>query len=134
MLNPSPVLNQLTWGVHLNFGGHFTSPFICPDWSMPLPQQVWHRQGVVVWEANVRIVATLYARHALEILEHMRVNNTQKENGLIIGSSSFQLLISRIIERSIMITDRYFHDARATPRRFEDHFGRPAEGYSSAVR
>jgi hypothetical protein len=99
MLNIPPFLNQLTWGVHLNFEGYFTSPPTCPDWITPLQQQDWHRQAMVAWDANLYVVAHLYAGHELEILKHMRANNNWGKSGLVIGSPTFRLSIIRTTEQ-----------------------------------
>ena len=71
MLKHSSVLNNNFWGAHLNFEGYFTSPPASPSWLTPLQQQDWQRRGIVVWDADYRIVARLYAGYALELLEHL---------------------------------------------------------------
>jgi hypothetical protein len=91
MMNCSTVLVQNTWGVHLNFEGYFSSPPSCPSWLTQLQQQDWQQRGMVVWDANLRIVAHLYAGYALELLEHLQGNDIWKTNGLVIGSPTFQL-------------------------------------------
>jgi hypothetical protein len=94
MMNCSTVLVQNTWGMHLNFEGHFSSPPSCPSWLTQLQQQDWHRRGIVVWDADLRIVAHLYAGYALELLERQLGNDAWKTNGLVIGSPAFQLSTS----------------------------------------
>jgi hypothetical protein len=94
MMNCSTVLVQNTWGVHLNFDGHFSSPPSCPSWLTQLQQQDWQQRGIVVWDAYLRIVAHLYAGYALELLEHLQGNDTWKTHGLVIGSPAFQLSIN----------------------------------------
>lgn len=91
MQNYSTFLNQTIWGIHLNSEGHFTSPPNPPTWLTQLQQQDWQRQGVVLWDADLRIVAHLYAGYALELLEHLQGNDTWKTEGLVIGSPAFQL-------------------------------------------
>ena len=90
-MNYSTVLVQNTWGVHLNFEGHFSSPPSCPSWLTQLQQQDWQRRGIVVWDADLRIVAHLHAGYALELLEHLQGNHIWKTNGLVIGSPAFLL-------------------------------------------
>ena len=90
----STVLVQNTWGVHLNFEGYFSSPPSCPSWLTQLQQHDWQQRGIVVWNADLRIVAHLYAGYALELLEHLQGNDTWKTNGLVIGSPAFQLSTS----------------------------------------
>lgn len=90
-MNCSTVLNQNTWGMHLNFEGHFTSPPSCQSWLAQLQEQDWQRRGIVVWNANLRIVTHLYAGYALELLEHLRGHDAWKTDGLVIGSPAFQL-------------------------------------------
>jgi hypothetical protein len=94
MMNCSTVLVQNTWGVHLNFEGYFSSPPSCPSWLTQLQQQDWQKRGIVVWDADLRIVAHLYAGYALELLEHLQGNDAWKTNGLVIGSPAFQLSTS----------------------------------------
>jgi hypothetical protein len=94
MMNCSTVLVQNTWGVHLNFEGQFSSPPSFPSSLTQLQQQDWQRRGIVVWNAELRIVAHLYAGYVLELLEHLQGNNTWKTNGLVIGSPTFQLSTS----------------------------------------
>jgi len=91
MMSYSTVLNQNTWGVHLNFEGYLSSPPSCPSWLTQLQQHDWQQRGIVVWNADLRIVAHLYARYALELLEHLQGNDAWKTNGLVIGSPTFQL-------------------------------------------
>ncbi len=94
MHNHSTVLDQTTWGIHLNFEGHFTSPPNPPFWLTQLQQQDWQRRGVVLWDADLRIVAHLYVSYVLKLLEHLQGNDTWKTEGLVIGSPAFQLSAS----------------------------------------
>jgi len=94
MLKHPSVLNNDSWGAHLNFEGHFASPPSCPTWLTQLQRQDWHRRGIVVWDADLRIVAHLYAGYALELLEHLQGNGAWKTNGLVIGSPAFRLSTS----------------------------------------
>lgn len=91
MQNHSTVLDQITWGIHLNFEGHFASPPPPLSWLTQLQQQDWQRRGVVLWDADHRIVAHLYAGYALELLEHLQDNSVWKTKGLVVGSPAFQL-------------------------------------------
>ena len=91
MMNCSTVLDQTTWGVHLNFEGHFTSPPSFPAWLNPLQRQDWQRRGIVVWNSDLRIVTHLYTEYALELLECIQDNNAWESNGFVIGSPAFQL-------------------------------------------
>jgi len=59
MQNHSTVLDQTTWGIHLNFEGHFAFPPNPPSWLTQLQQQDWQQRGIVLWDANIRIVAHL---------------------------------------------------------------------------
>lgn len=90
MMNCSTVLVQNTWGMHLNFEGHFSSPPSRPSWLTQLQQQDWQRRGIVVWDVDLRIVAHLYAGYALELLEHLQGDAAWKTNGLVIGSPAYQ--------------------------------------------
>jgi hypothetical protein len=94
MMNCSTVLVQNTWGVHLNFEGRFSSPPICSSWLTQLQQKDWQRRGIVLWNADLQIVAHLHAGYALELLEHLQGNDTWKFTGLVIGSPAFQLSTS----------------------------------------
>lgn len=91
MQNHSTVLDQTTWGIHLNFEGHFASPPNHPSWLTQLQQQDWQRRGVVLWDADSRTVTHLYAGYALELLEHLQDNSAWKTKGLVVGSPAFQL-------------------------------------------
>jgi len=91
MQNYSTVLDQTTWGIHLNSEGHFASPPNCPSWLTQLQQQDWQQRGIVIWNAILHIVAHLYAESALELLEHLQGSDTWKTEGLVIGSPAFQL-------------------------------------------
>ena len=44
-----------------------------------------------MWDADLHIVARLYAGYALELLEHMRANDAWKSHGFLIGSPAYQL-------------------------------------------
>jgi hypothetical protein len=102
-MNCSTVLVQNTWGMHLNFEGNFSSPPSCPSWLTQLQQQDWQRRGIVVWDADLRIITHLYAGYALELLEHLQGNDTWKTNGLVIGSPAFQLSTSSVSTPSVKI-------------------------------
>ena len=97
MLNLSAVLVHNSWGMHLNFEGYFSSPPSCPSWLTQLQQQDWQRRGIVVWNANLHIVAHLYVGYVLELLEHLQDNDAWKTNGLVIGSPAFQLSTSNTV-------------------------------------
>ena len=91
MQNYSTVLDQTTWGIHLNFEGHFASPPNPPSWLTQLQQQDWQQRGVVLWHADHRIVTHLHAGYVLELLEHLQWNDEWKTKGLVVGSPAFQL-------------------------------------------
>jgi hypothetical protein len=91
MQNLSTVLNQTTWGIHLNFEEHVASPPNPPSWLTQLQQQDWQQQGVVLWHADHHIVTHLHAGYALELLEHLQGNSAWKTKGLVVGSPAFQL-------------------------------------------
>ncbi len=94
MMNCSTILVQNTWGVHLNFEGYFSSPPSYPSWLTQLQQQDWQRRGMVVWDADLRIVTHLYAGYALELLKHLQSNDTLNTYGLVIGSPTSRLSTS----------------------------------------
>lgn len=91
MQNYSTVLNQTIWGIHLNYEGRLASPPNPPSWLTQLQQQDWQQRGIVLWDANIRIVAHLYAGYALELLEHLQGNSAWKTKGFVVGSPAFQL-------------------------------------------
>jgi len=86
MQNHSTILDQTTWGIHLNFEGYFASPPNCPSWLNQLQQQDWQQRGIFVWNANLHTVAHLYAGYAFELLEYLQDNDAWKAEGLVIGS------------------------------------------------
>ena len=86
MLHHLPVPNQNTWGVHVNFERFLASPPTSPNWLAPLQQQDWQRRGLVVWDADIRLVTHLYARHALDVLEHMKAIEEWKASGFLLSS------------------------------------------------
>jgi len=100
MLKHPSVLNNDSWGAHLNFEGYFSSPPSCPSWLTLLQQQDWPRRGIIVWDADLRIVAYLYAGYALEILEHLQGNDAWKTKDLVIGSPAFQFSTSSAVNSS----------------------------------
>lgn len=91
MQNQSTVLDQITWGIHLNFEDYLASPPNPPSWLTQIQQQDWQQRGVVLWHADLRIVAHLYASYVLELLEHLQGNDIWKTEGLVIGAPAFQL-------------------------------------------
>ncbi|MBE0668964.1 MAG: hypothetical protein IH588_00115 [Anaerolineales bacterium] len=96
MQNYSTVLDQTTWGIHLNFEGHFASPPNPPLWFTQLQQQDWQQRGIVLWDADLHIVTHLYAGYAIELLEHLQDNSVWKTKGLVVGSPAFQLSSSSV--------------------------------------
>ena len=91
MQNYSTILDQTTWGIYLNSEGHFASPPNPPSWLTQLQQQDWQQRGVVLWDADLRIVTHLYAGYAIELLKHLQDNSAWKTKGLVVGSPAFQL-------------------------------------------
>ena len=91
MHNHSTVLDRTTWGIHLNFEGYLASPPNPPSWLTQLQQQDWQQRGVVLWDADHRIVTHLFAGYAFELLEHLQWNDEWKSKGLVVGSPTFQL-------------------------------------------
>ena len=91
MQNHSTILDQTTWGIHLNSERHFASPPNHPFWLTQLQQHDWQQQGIVVWAAGPHIVAHLYAGYALKLLERLQGDDTWKTEGCVIGSPAFQL-------------------------------------------
>lgn len=83
MQSHSTVLDQNTWSIHLNFEGHFASPQNYPSWLTQLQQQDWQRQGVVLWDADLHIVAHLYAGYALELLEYLQGTDAWKTEQIL---------------------------------------------------
>lgn len=96
MQNYSTVLDQNTWGAHLNLEGHFASPPSQPTWLTQLQQQDWQQRGIVVWDAGHQIVAHLYAGYALKLLERLQGDDAWKTEGCVIGSPAFQLSINSV--------------------------------------
>ena len=94
MLKHLSVLNNNSWGAHLNFERYFASPPASPNWLTQLQQQDWQQRGIVLWDANIRIVTHLYAGYAIELLEHLQDNSVWKTKGLVVGSPAFQLSTS----------------------------------------
>ena len=94
MLNLSTVLVQNT-GECISASRGFSSPPSCLPWLTHLQQQDWQQRGIVVWNADLRIVAHLYAEYALELLGRMRANDAWKSNSFLIGSPTFQLPSNR---------------------------------------
>lgn len=90
-MNCSTVLNQNTWGVHINFEEHFTSPPTSPAWLTPLQQRDWQCRGIVVWDACLRVVAHLYAEYALELLDEVQANDVWQSDSFTIGSPTYQI-------------------------------------------
>lgn len=84
MQNHSTVLDQITWGIHLNFEGYFVSPPNPPSWLTQLQKQDWQQRGVVPWGVDHRIVTHLYAGYALELLEHLHSDTAWKIKSLVI--------------------------------------------------
>ncbi len=91
MQNYSTVLDQTTWGIHLNYDVFLASPPNHPLWLTQLQQQDWQRRGIILWNADLRIVSHLYASYALELLEHLYNHMSWKTEGFVIGSPAFQL-------------------------------------------
>jgi hypothetical protein len=76
MQNYSTIIDKTTWGIQLNFEGHFTSPPDPPSWLTQLQQQDWQQRGIVLWNANIRVVTHLYAGYVIEIFEHLQGDDT----------------------------------------------------------
>ena len=94
MLNYSqPILNQNTWGMHINSARYLAPPPECPDWLTPLQRQEWQHRGVVVWDANKQVVTHLYASCALKVLENLRGTDAWKTSCFIVCSPAYQIPI-----------------------------------------
>ena len=105
MQNHSTVLDQTTWGIHLNFEGHFASPLNHPSWLTQLQQQNWQQREVVVWDAGIHIFAHLYAGYALKLLEHLHGDDVWKTEGCVIGSPAFQLSTNSVTTPSTLLEE-----------------------------
>lgn len=94
MYHPCKVLNQNSWGAHINPTqlAEFSPEF--PDWLNPLQKQEWRNRGLVLWNATTQVVAHLYANYALKILETMKDSDTWKTDGYVIGSPAYRMSIS----------------------------------------
>jgi hypothetical protein len=103
MKNHSTVLDQTTWGIHLDFEGHYASPPNPPSWLTQLQQQDWQRRGVVLWDADLRSITHLYASYALELLEHLLNDTAWKIKGLVMGSPAFQLSANSVSTSSTKV-------------------------------
>ena len=94
MLNYSPlVLNQNTWGMHINSGRYLAPPPEYPNWLNPFQNQKWQDRGVVVWDATRQVMTHLYASYALKILALMRETDSWKTSSFIVGSPAYQIPI-----------------------------------------
>jgi hypothetical protein len=87
------VLNRDTWGAHINMTKYTESAPKFLDWLNSLQKQEWLHRGLVVWNANTRVVTHLYVNYALNILETIRETDTWKINGLVIGSPAYRMSI-----------------------------------------
>jgi hypothetical protein len=76
--------------------GYFASSPNPPSWLTQLQQQDWERRGVVLWDADLRIVAHLYAGYVIELLEYLQGNGAWNTKGLVIGSPAFRLSTNSI--------------------------------------
>jgi len=92
MQNYSTILDQTTWGIHLNFEGYFASPPNTPPWLTQLQQQDWQQRGIVVWDADLHIVTHLHAGYALELLEQLHNDTAWKINGMVDPLAKFFFL------------------------------------------
>ena len=94
MLNyPPSVLNQNTWGMHINSGRYLTPPPEYPDWLNPFQNPKWQDRGIVVWDATRQVMTHLYASYALKILALMRETDSWKTSSFIVGSPAYQISI-----------------------------------------
>ena len=91
---PCKVLNRISWGAHINPTKYAKFFPEYPDWLNPLQKQEWRERGLVLWDATTQVVAHLYANYALSILGTMKDTDTWKNDGFIIGSPAYQMLIS----------------------------------------
>lgn len=143
MRNCSIVINQTIWGIHLNFDEYLASPPSFPDWLNTHQEQDWQRRGIVVWNANLRIVTHLYASYALELLEQMLENNEWKSNSFIIGSPTYKLSSETVngtvtFENKIELTSGQamdFYDFLSAHKKLLEHIAvRDEEAAKDALR
>lgn len=81
------------WGMHLNESMYFMYCPPCPKWATAWESEKWHRLGVVVWDVNVRRVAHLRGREALDQLFYLRQIDTWKREGLLVGEFAYSVTI-----------------------------------------
>jgi len=91
MQNHSTVLDETTWGIHLNSERHFASLPSQPTWLTQLLQQDWQQRRIVAWDAGLHIVAHLYAGFALKLFDRLQGDDSWKAEGCLIGSPALQL-------------------------------------------
>lgn len=77
--------------MHINSGRYLAPPPEYPDWLNPLQRQEWQQRGFVVWDMKHKVVTHLYASYAIQLLDHMRENDSWKTSCFIIGSPAYQI-------------------------------------------
>jgi len=144
MQNYSTILDQTTWGIHLNSERHFASPPNPPSWLTQLQQHDWQQRGVVLWDSNLHIVAHLYAGYSLELLEHLQDSDTWKTKGLVIGSPTYKLSSDETVNGTVTFENKIelasgqamdFYDFLSAHKKLLEHIAvRDEEAAKDALR
>jgi len=144
MQNYSNVLDQTTWGIHLNFERYSASPPNLSSWLTQLQQQDWQQRGIVLWDADIHIVTHLHAGYALELLEDLQGSDTWKTEGLVIGSPTYKLSSDETVNGTVTFENKIelasgqamdFYDFLSAHKKLLEHIAvRDEEAAKDALR
>lgn len=80
-------------GIHINQKHYSKFDLDAPDWAKDLPHLPWYAEGVVIWDANQRIVINLNYWQAMELLDTLKNDSTWSTEGCEVSDEYFKISI-----------------------------------------
>jgi hypothetical protein len=80
------------WGARINRSG-LRRTHDCPDWANRLQREKWKERSLVLWDHESHQITGLSVTQALQVLNHLRINDDWKQQGVVVGEPVTRLSI-----------------------------------------
>lgn len=81
---------RTSWGIRVNTS-RWGNPTDWPTWATSRQREKWNKQGLVLWDHRTQQITGLSADDALQLLNHLRMTEDWREQGLTIGEPATKL-------------------------------------------
>jgi len=83
---------ESSWGARVN-AGRWRNAQDWPTWANSRQQEKWSEHGLVLWDHEEQQITRLSAKHSLQLLDHLRMNNDWREHGLVVGEPAKKIFL-----------------------------------------